>query len=151
MDLEHAKVIVEYGAADGVMTRRILSKMRPDARLIAIEFNKKLYDELVAAVSDPRMAAVHGDVREIDKILAARGVGQADVIISGGHTVDMTASGAALSLVLWREAPGTLFWVTAGLMAAACATPQPVIEQTTRGPIAQEIQIARSFAANGRS
>ena len=40
--------------------------------------------------------------------------------------------------------------VAAGLMAAACATPQPVIEQTTRGPIAQEIQIARSFVANGR-
>ena len=40
--------------------------------------------------------------------------------------------------------------VAAGLLAAACATPQPVIEQTTRGPIAQEMQIARSFAANGR-
>ena len=83
MDLEHSKVIVEYGAAEGVMTRRILAKMRPDARLIAIEFNKKLYDELVATVSDPRMVAVHGDVREIDKILAAHGVTQADVIISG--------------------------------------------------------------------
>jgi hypothetical protein len=41
-------------------------------------------------------------------------------------------------------------FVAAGLIAAACATPTPVIEQTTRGPIAQEIQIARSFAANGR-
>ena len=41
--------------------------------------------------------------------------------------------------------------VAAGLMAVACATSQPVIEQTTRGPIAQEIQIARSFAANGRN
>lgn len=40
--------------------------------------------------------------------------------------------------------------VAAGLMAVACATPQPVVEQTTRGPIAQEMQIARSFAANGR-
>jgi hypothetical protein len=40
--------------------------------------------------------------------------------------------------------------VAAGFVAASCATPQPVIEQTTRGPIAQEIQIARSFAANGR-
>jgi hypothetical protein len=40
--------------------------------------------------------------------------------------------------------------VAAGLMAVACATPQPIIEQTTRGPIAQEIQIARSFFANGR-
>jgi hypothetical protein len=40
--------------------------------------------------------------------------------------------------------------VAAGFMAAACATPQPLVEQTTRGPLAQEIQIARSFAANGR-
>ena len=40
--------------------------------------------------------------------------------------------------------------VAAGFVAAACATPQPVIEQTTRGPIAEEIQIARSFSANGR-
>lgn len=40
--------------------------------------------------------------------------------------------------------------VVAGLMAAACATTPPVVEQTTRGPLAQEIQIARSFAANGR-
>ena len=37
-----------------------------------------------------------------------------------------------------------------GLAAGACATPQPIIEQTARGPIAQEIQVARSFAANGR-
>ena len=38
----------------------------------------------------------------------------------------------------------------AGLLVGACAAKVPVIEQTTRGPIAQEIQIARSFAANGR-
>ena len=40
--------------------------------------------------------------------------------------------------------------VAAGFIASACATPQPVVEQTTRGPIAQELQIARSYAANGR-
>jgi len=83
MDLEHSKVIVEYGAAQGVMTRRILQKMRPDAKLIAVEFNKELYDELAATLIDPRMIAVRGDVREIDKILAQHGVSQADVIISG--------------------------------------------------------------------
>jgi|GEM_PF-795234 len=83
MDLPSAKVIVEYGAAQGVMTRLILQKMRPDARLIAIEFNKKLYDELIERVSDPRLIAVHGDVREIDKILIGQGVAAADVIISG--------------------------------------------------------------------
>jgi hypothetical protein len=40
--------------------------------------------------------------------------------------------------------------VAAGLIAGACATAPPIVEQTTRGPIAQEMQIARSFAANGR-
>jgi len=38
----------------------------------------------------------------------------------------------------------------AGLLVSACASTPPVIEQTTRGPIAQEIQLARSFNANGR-
>lgn len=85
MDLGRAdaKVIVEFGAAQGVMTRRILEKMRPDARLIAIEFNKALYDELVESVKDPRLEALHGDVREIDRILKARGLAGMDRVVSG--------------------------------------------------------------------
>ena len=82
MDLAHAKVIVEYGAARGVMTRRILEKMRPDARLIAIEFNTELFEELKDII-DPRFTPVHGDVREIEKILAKHGLRGADVIVSG--------------------------------------------------------------------
>jgi phosphatidylethanolamine/phosphatidyl-N-methylethanolamine N-methyltransferase len=82
MNLAHAKVIVEYGAARGVMTKRILEKMRPDAKLIAIEFNSDLYAEL-KDLKDPRMTAVHGDVREISKILAEHGLTGADVIVSG--------------------------------------------------------------------
>jgi phospholipid N-methyltransferase len=82
MDLAHAKVVVEYGAARGVMTRRILEKMRPDARLLAIEFNADLFKEL-KDLEDPRMTAIHGDVREIDKILAKHGLHGADVIVSG--------------------------------------------------------------------
>jgi phospholipid N-methyltransferase len=79
----HAKVIVEYGAAQGVMTHRILEKMRPDAKLIAIEFNEKLFAELEATIKDPRLIAVRGDVREIDRILAKHGFTKADRIVSG--------------------------------------------------------------------
>jgi len=82
MNLTQAKVIVEYGAARGVMTRRILEKMRPDAKLLAIEFNADLYKEL-QDLHDPRMTAIHGDVREIDKILAKHGEHGADVFVSG--------------------------------------------------------------------
>jgi len=40
--------------------------------------------------------------------------------------------------------------MAAGLLAGACAAGQPVVENTTRGPMAAEMHIARSFAANGR-
>lgn len=84
MNLDEAKVIVEYGAAQGVITRRILERMRPDAKLVAIEFNQKLYEELVASLKDPRLVPVHGDVREVDRILARAGVaGPVDAITSG--------------------------------------------------------------------
>ncbi len=82
MDLEHAQVIVEYGAARGVMTRRILEKMRPDAKLLAIEFNAALYAEL-KKITDPRLTTIAGDVREIENILLAHGLSKADVIVSG--------------------------------------------------------------------
>lgn len=83
MHLSEARVVVEYGAAQGVITRRILEKMRPDARLVAVEFNKELYEGLVEKVRDPRLTAVHGDVRRIDEILARHGVREADAVTSG--------------------------------------------------------------------
>ncbi len=80
---EGAKVIVEYGAAQGVMTRRILEKMRPDAKLIAIEFNERLFKDFTAHIKDPRVIPVRGDVREINRILAEHGLSKADRIVSG--------------------------------------------------------------------
>jgi phosphatidylethanolamine/phosphatidyl-N-methylethanolamine N-methyltransferase len=84
MRLKEARTVVEYGAAQGVITRRILEEMRPDAKLVAIEFNQKLYEELVSTLKDDRLIAVHGDVREIDKILAKVGVAApVDAVTSG--------------------------------------------------------------------
>jgi len=37
-----------------------------------------------------------------------------------------------------------------GLLVGACATPPPLVENTTRGPMAAEMNIVRSFNANGR-
>lgn len=82
MSLKSAKTIVEYGAAQGVMTRRILEQMRPDAKMLAVEFNAALFAEL-KKLSDPRLTLVHGDVREIDKILKTHGLAGADVVVSG--------------------------------------------------------------------
>lgn len=84
MNLDEARLVVEYGAAEGVITKRILQKLRPDAKLVAVEFNQKLFENLVATVKDPRLIPVHGDVREIDRILSRVGVaGPVDAITSG--------------------------------------------------------------------
>ena len=48
-------------------------------------------------------------------VVALRHLGSAR---TGAYFSTAPFIGAALSLVLWREVPGTLFWVTAGLMAA---------------------------------
>src|SRR5258705_3812915 len=37
-----------------------------------------------------------------------------------------------------------------GLLAGACASAPPVVENTTRGPMAAEMHIVRSINANGR-
>jgi phospholipid N-methyltransferase len=85
MDLKNNKNVSEYGAADGPMTRRVLEKLQPSGKVVAIELNEKLFDSLRRLSSDPRFFPVHGDVRQVGAIAARHGIGdgQADVIISG--------------------------------------------------------------------
>lgn len=80
--LAEAKTVVEYGPADGVITRELLKAMRPDATLFAVEFNEKMHAALLEKVKDPRLAAIRGDVRHIDKLLAERGVQSVDRVVS---------------------------------------------------------------------
>jgi phospholipid N-methyltransferase len=83
MDVRSASVVIEYGAAGGVITRRILEQMPKDGKLIAIELNDELYETLTKDLKDPRLIAVHGDVRDVAAIAHRHGVSQADVIVSG--------------------------------------------------------------------
>jgi len=85
MDLKRNKTVVEYGAASGVMTRRILERLAPDGQIVAVELNEKLFEALRALSDDPRFHPVQGDVREVEEITRRFGIGwgQADVIISG--------------------------------------------------------------------
>ncbi|MFA6093260.1 MAG: methyltransferase domain-containing protein [Elusimicrobiota bacterium] len=79
----HARVVVEYGPAEGVMTRRILDRMPKDGRLIAVELNEQFAQALSRSVRDERLIVLHGDASRVEAILAEQGVGEADAIISG--------------------------------------------------------------------
>ncbi len=82
MDLPRARVVVEYGAAEGVITHRILERLGSEGTLLAVELSGE-FAKVLQSLRDPRLRARQGDVTRIDEILAAEGVGQADVIVSG--------------------------------------------------------------------
>jgi phosphatidylethanolamine/phosphatidyl-N-methylethanolamine N-methyltransferase len=85
MDLKTNKIVIEYGAADGPMTKRIIERLHPDGNLVAIELNETLHEKLRKLSDDRRFHPVQGDVRQVEQIAARYGIarGQADVIISG--------------------------------------------------------------------
>ena len=83
IDWQKARVIVEYGPGAGAFTTRVLERMHPDARLIALEINPEFYEFLKRSVGDPRFQLINQSATEIDGVLARLGYSHADYIISG--------------------------------------------------------------------
>lgn len=84
MDLRNARTVIEYGPAEGVMTKPVLARLPADGRLVAVELNPGFVTTLRSQLApDPRATVIEGSVTEIDKIVAPLGVPPADVIISG--------------------------------------------------------------------
>lgn len=83
IDWDRAKVIVEYGAGTGTFTKAILQRMRPDARLIALEINPEFYRFLSSSLEDPRLHLSQESAADIDTVLAELGYPGADCVISG--------------------------------------------------------------------
>ena len=82
IDFSSATLVVEFGPGNGVFTRKILAKMRPDARLIVYELNAAFYEKLKAEVSDPRMTLIHGSAESIRAYVNAHHLQGVDCIIS---------------------------------------------------------------------
>jgi phospholipid N-methyltransferase len=83
IDWSRARVIVEYGPGVGTFTKEILRRMRPDARLLALEVNSDFVRLLRAALPDARLQLVHGSAADVDIELARLGYSAADYVISG--------------------------------------------------------------------
>ncbi len=85
IDFDNAKVIVEFGPGGGCFTRYLLKKIRPDSRLIAIDFNKGFYDDLKKdpELQDERFELVYDSVENVRKIMDDLGVEKVDAIVSG--------------------------------------------------------------------
>jgi phospholipid N-methyltransferase len=83
LDFARARVIVEYGPGVGTFTHEILSRMRPDAMLVALETNREFVEFLQRSTPDPRLHVVHGSAATVERALATLGRRRADFVISG--------------------------------------------------------------------
>lgn len=81
VNFEKAKIIVELGAGDGVITRHILGRMSEDAKLISFEVNDK-FCEILRNIHDPRLVVVEDSAEHISSQLKEHGFDHADYIIS---------------------------------------------------------------------
>jgi phosphatidylethanolamine/phosphatidyl-N-methylethanolamine N-methyltransferase len=84
VDWGRAKVLVELGAGTGPITKVLAERVRPDCRVVVLErdpdFARLLHDRFDAR---PNFDVIEGDVRNLTEILARRGIGQVDYMISG--------------------------------------------------------------------
>ncbi len=73
---EH-RMVVEYGAGDGVITKEILKILPADGKILAIELNPDFFVEL-QKIRDPRLEVWQGDVFDLIGSLP-----KSNIIISG--------------------------------------------------------------------
>ncbi len=77
-DLPGAGLVVELGAGTGSQTGEILARLRPGARLVALEIDPALAELLSARYDDPRLQVVCGSAEHLADILAGE---PADVVV----------------------------------------------------------------------
>jgi phospholipid N-methyltransferase len=83
VDWENTNLFVEYGPGVGTFTRPVLERLGPDAKLVTIDTNADFTGYLKESIDDPRLVPVTGSAADVEKILADRGLGEADYVLSG--------------------------------------------------------------------
>jgi phospholipid N-methyltransferase len=84
LDFEHARVIAEYGPGEGVHSRALAQRMRPDAQLLLFELDSAFSRDLARQFADDRRVhVINANAATIRTELARRGIAHCDYIISG--------------------------------------------------------------------
>lgn len=81
IDFDVAQCIVELGPGNGCVTRKLLSRMRSDCRLICLEVNNDFVAEL-NHINDPRLNVYNACASSIRPILDELSIQQVDHVVS---------------------------------------------------------------------
>ena len=84
IDFANAHVIAEYGPGEGVHTREIVRRMRPDADLLVFELDPAFSRDLERQFADdPRVHVINRDAAALPDELERRRIPKCDYILSG--------------------------------------------------------------------
>ena len=83
VDWQQCKVFVEYGPGVGTFCYPVLERLRRDGALVVIDTNPLFIDYLRKTIGDSRFHPVLGSAADVEEILAALGLEQADYVLSG--------------------------------------------------------------------
>lgn len=81
INFANADLIIELGAGDGVITKHILKKLKPGARLLAFEVNP-LFCTKLRSIGDPRLQVVEDSAENLGKYLEEIGASEVDYVVS---------------------------------------------------------------------
>jgi phospholipid N-methyltransferase len=82
VEFSSARIIVELGAGEGVLTRELLAHMPSNCKLISFEINADFCNTLRATLLDSRFVLVEDSAEYLEKYLKENGFSNADFIIS---------------------------------------------------------------------
>lgn len=105
IDFRRARTVVELGPGTGAVTNEILKRMRPDAKLFAIDINPAFIDHLRATCQDPRLVAVRGSATELRSLLAPHDVEAVDAVVS---SLGLTGMDHRTRMFIMRQVGGCL-------------------------------------------
>jgi ornithine lipid N-methyltransferase len=81
---DRVDTLIELGAGTGPITRVLAERARPDCRVLVVERDHDFARLLRQRFGSlPNFEIVEGDARDLDTLLAARGITQVDHVISG--------------------------------------------------------------------
>lgn len=81
VDFGDAKVIVELGAGDGVITKHILKAMSQDCKLMVFEVNEK-FSKILHNIQDDRLIVIQDSAEHLEKYMVENDFQFIDYVIS---------------------------------------------------------------------
>ncbi len=82
IDFDQADVLVELGPGNGVFTKGILERMKPDAKLFCFELSRNFYEHIKSTIQDDRLILINDSAEKLEEYLQREGIHKVDYIVS---------------------------------------------------------------------